>query len=564
MNELSYWHKVLRERVTRRRALAGAGALTASAAFLAACGGDDDDDGGGTTTGSGSAPRGTGDPKPGGVFRTDMIAEDPAHYDLHQAASFGISEEFTLAYNQMVKFSETELGIVEPDLASSWEQPDNLTITFKLVEANFHDGTPFSSADVKATFERVKNPPANVVSVRKAWFEPVSRIETPDQRTAVFHLTRPSAFLFTGFGSHNMGIYSAKNLQADPLFPTKKENGTGPYMLDQVNQGSRYTFKKNPNYFVKGRPYLDRIEFNIIPEAVARFAAWRSKNLDMYSPQATDVAEVQGISDATYIKTGGTAYWVISVPTWKQPWNDDRIWKAIALAVNKDDFNKAQFLGTSSHGGPMPPGSEWSLSEQDLLRVPGYKGLGDGKESTMDARWAEAKKLLSAASFDPRQERGLFSWDTASFSVWAEVILDGLRNVGMENVKLTLVDRGTYDERLSKRDYGDMAGNSRSAVIPDPTPVFADSYIEGAGRHYSGLVIPEVEDLFVKQEAELDHNKRFALQNEMQKKFLAKWPLDISVFTVTNEAIWNHVKDYGPIYSSMYQGRKYEGLWLDA
>jgi peptide/nickel transport system substrate-binding protein len=378
----------------------------------------------------------------------------------------------------------------------------------------------------------------------------------------VIKTSRPSAFMFTGFGSHNIGIYAAKDI-ADPEFHLKNENGTGPYILDQVNQGSLYRFRKNPEYFVEGRPYLDAVEFNIIPEAVARFAAWRAKNLDMYSPQATDVAEIGGISDATYIKTGGTAYWVMSVPTWIEPWNDERLWKALALSVNKDDFNQAQFLGTSSHGGPMPPGSEWALTEEELLQVPGYKGIGDGQESDMEARWAEARKLYSAANFDLGQERGLFSWDTASFSVWCEVILDGLRNAGLENVKLTLTDRGTYDERLTNRDYGDIAGNSRSAVIPDPTPVFADSYIEGAGRHYSGLVIPEVEDLFVKQEAELDYNKRFEIQNELQRVFVSKWPLDISVFTVTNEAIWNYVKDYGPIYSSMYQGRKYENLWLD-
>jgi peptide/nickel transport system substrate-binding protein len=359
-----------------------------------------------------------------------------------------------------------------------------------------------------------------------------------------------------------MAIYSAKDIAADPQFHMKKENGTGPFMLDRVDQGSRYTFKKNPNYFVKGRPYLDSIEWNIIPEAVARFAAWRAKNLDMFSPQATDVKEIQRISDATFLSTGGTAYWVITVPTGKQPWNDERVWKAIALAVNKDDFNQAQFLGTSAHGGPMPPGSEWALKEEELLRVPGYKGLGDGKESTMDARWAEARKLLDAAGIPRGFKYRLFSWDTDSFRTWVEVVLDGLRHVGMEG-ELTLVDRGTYDERLTKRDFGDMAGNSRSAVIPDPTPVFADSYIKGAGRNYSDLVIPEVEDLYVKQEAELDHTKRFALQNQMQKTFVAKWPLDISVFTVSQEAIWKYVKDYGVLYSSMYQGRKYTDLWLD-
>jgi peptide/nickel transport system substrate-binding protein len=573
MPERSYWDKFVNRRMSRRRAIAGAGALTAGAAFLAACGGDDDDDdgGGGGSTGSpeggtapsgGAAPSG-GEPKLGGILRTDMVAEDPAHYDLHQAASFLVTEEFTLCYNQLIRFSEKELGVLEPDLASSWDQPDDLTLTFSLNETNFHDGTPFTSADVKATLERIKDPPEGVTSVRSTWLEPIDSIETPDERTVTLHSSRPSAFMFTSLGTTPMGIYAAKDIEADPHFHEKNVNGTGPFLFDRVDQGSLYAFRKNPNYFLEGKPYLDGVEFNIIPEPVAVFAAWKGGNLDMYGPQAVDVAEIEGISDATYVKTGGTSYWVMTVPTQKEPWTDERLWTAIALSVNKDDFNQAQFLGTSAHGGPMPPGDEWGLSEEELLQVPGYKGLGDGQESDMEARWTEARKLFSAANFDTSRDLELFSWDSASFSVWMQVILDGLRNAGLENANLTLVDRGTYDERLFNRDWGDLAGNSRNAAAPDPTPVFADNYLDGSGRHYSGLVIPEVEELFMKQEATLDRQARAEVVNQMLKAFLAKWQLDIAVYTVSNQALWNYVKDYGPIYSSMYQARKYDALWLD-
>ena len=575
MSERSYWDKFVNRRVSRRRAIAATGALTASAAFLAACGGDDDDDdddGGaaapttaassGSSSGGGAAPSGGGI-KTGGLFRTTMVAEDPAHFDLHQAASFLITEEFTLCYNQLTRFSETELGAVEPDLAASWEQPDDLTLTFTLNEANFHDGTPFTSEDVKATYDRVQNPPEGITTIRQSWLDPLESVETPDERTAVLHMSRPSAFMFTSLATTPMPIYAAKDMATDPHWHEANVNGTGPFVVDRIDQGSLYAFKKNPAYFLEGKPYLDNVEFHIIPEVVAVFAAWKGGNLDMYGPQAVEVTEVEGISDATYIKTGGTAYWVMTVPTQKEPWTDERLWTALALSVNKDDFNQAQFLGTSAHGGPMPPGNEWGLTEEELLQVPGYKGLGDGQESDMETRWAEAKKLFSAANFELSRPLELFSWDTGSFSVWMEVILDGLRNAGLENANLTLVDRATYDERLANRDWGDLAGNSRNAAVPDPTPVFADNYLEGSGRHYSDLVIPEVEDLWTRQEATLDANARLDLVNQMSKAFLAKWQLDVSVYTVSNEAMWNYVKDYGPIYASMYQGRKYDALWLD-
>jgi peptide/nickel transport system substrate-binding protein len=577
MSEHGYWDKIVNRRVSRRRAITATGALAASAAFLAACGGDDDDDdggtsgtsgGGGTTSGGGGtgggAPSG-GTVKTGGTLRKDMVAEDPAHFDLHQAASFLITEPFNLCYNQLVRFSEKEgqLGVIEPDLATAWEQPDDLTLTFTVREATFQDGTPFTSADVKATLELVKDPPEGINSLRSSWLEPIDTIETPDDRTAVLHLNRPSAFMFNSLGAQTMAIYAGKDIAADPHFHETNVNGTGPFLKDEIQQGSLYAFNKNPDYWDEGKPYLDRIEFNIIPEAVARFAAWKGGNLDAYSPQAAEVAEIEGISDASYVKNGGTAYWVMTVPTQRDPWKDQRLWTAIALSVNKDDFNQAQFLGTSAFSGGMPPGSEWGLSEEELLQVPGYKGIGDGQESDMDARWAEAKKLFSAANFDTSRKIELFSWELAPFQVWMEVILDGLRNAGIENTNLTLVDRGTYDERLANRDWGDLAGNSRNAAIPDPTPVYADNYLTTSGRHYSDLVIPEVEDLWAKQEATLDAQKRQDLVNQMIKAFLSVWQLDISVYTVHNYALWNYVKDWGPIYGSNYQGDKHDAVWLD-
>jgi hypothetical protein len=75
--------------------------------------------------------------------------------------------------------------------------------------------------------------------------------------------------------------------------------------------------------------------------------------------------------------------------------------------------------------------------------------------------------------------------------------------------------------------------------------------------------IPEVEDLFVKQEQTLDREARFDLQNQMQRAFVAVWPLEISVFPVSQEAMSNCVKDYGPIYASAFQGFKYDGIWID-
>ena len=576
MAEQSYWGKYLSRRVTRRKAIAGTAALTASAAFLAACGGDDDDDdagGGGTSGGSGSSSgdasggggAASGEPKSGGIARMNPVTpNDPAHFDLHQAADATISWLMTVYYNQLVRFSEQEEGRIDPDLAASWESPDELTLTFALNEANFHDGTPFTSEDAKVTIERVMDPPEGVVSTRQQQFVSVDSIETPDERTVVFHMAQPSASFMGVLAQMNIGIYAAKDILADPVWHMTNVNGTGPFKPDRIDQGSLYTTVKNPDYFVEGLPYLDGLEWHIIPEEVAEFAAFQAGNLDLIDTPIANVPDVEAMSDATLLKNAGTAFWRTTVATFKEPWIDERTWKAVALAVNRQDFNLAAYQGQSLIGAMgVPAGSSWSLTHEDLLQVPGYAGLGDGQESEMEPRWAEARKLFAAASIEEGRAVDLFGRDgSAAFQTHAEVVADGLRNAGL-NPSINLFERGTYDERLTAGDYGDIAANSGSAVFPDPTPVFADTYADGGARNYQKVVVPEASDLWRQQEAELDPQRRDEIQREMQKAYLAKYPLATHCFTVTLQSFYNYVKDYGPLYGAFYQGRKFDRLWLD-
>jgi ABC-type transport system substrate-binding protein len=204
-------------------------------------------------------------------------------------------------------------------------------------------------------------------------------------------------------------------------------------------------------------------------------------------------------------------------------------------------------------GGPLPPGTRFALSEQELEKVPGYKG-------DMEPRWAEARKLLAAAGVPEGTTVELMGRDL--FENWALVFADGLGKIGLK-ANITLHERGKYDERLAAKDYGDMSANSRTAVFADPTPVFGDNYVKGAGRHYTDLVIPEVEDLFVRQEQELDPDKRLALAKQMQKAYLDVYPAEIAAFVETRQAMYNNVKGYGELYGTFYASRKFQWLWLD-
>jgi ABC-type transport system substrate-binding protein len=230
------------------------------------------------------------------------------------------------------------------------------------------------------------------------------------------------------------------------------------------------------------------------------------------------------------------------------------------MAISKQDFNQVQSLGGAEIGAALPPSNRFSLTEQELLKIPGYKGIGDGKESDMATRRAEAKKLLEAAAVPAGTMAKVLSWGP-NFVNWATVFKDGLEQVGIK-VDLNMVELGVYNERLAAHDFGDMAANSRTAVFPDPTPVYADNFIKGAGRWYTDLLIPEVESLFVKQDSELDADKRFEIQHQMQLAHQNTYP-DISCYTVTNQAFYKRVKNYGVQYGGLFQSRKNEEVWID-
>jgi len=128
-------------------------------------------------------------PKRGGTLKFAVTAEPP-NYDCHASQTFTTAHSIIPFYSYLVKFDASQGGKIAGDLATSWTiSPDGLVYTFKLHEdVNFHDGSPLTSADVKATFERIANPQQGVISMRQSNLKDVAAIETPDKTTVVFRL----------------------------------------------------------------------------------------------------------------------------------------------------------------------------------------------------------------------------------------------------------------------------------------------------------------------------------------------------------------------------------------
>jgi hypothetical protein len=178
-------------------------------------------------------------PKRGGTLQFAISAETP-NYDCHGSDTYATLHFSAPFYNTLLRFNLAKFPEIEGDLADSWTiAPDLMSYTFKLHPGvKFHDGTPLTSADVKATYDRMRNPPAGVVSTRQATFADVGTIETPDANTVIFKMKAVNASMLDHFASPWNCIYSAKDLAADANAPKTKINGTGPFVFWSMSKAA--------------------------------------------------------------------------------------------------------------------------------------------------------------------------------------------------------------------------------------------------------------------------------------------------------------------------------------
>ena len=190
-------------------------------------------------------------PKRGGTLVFAVDAEPP-NYDCHANVSFDFLHPVAPHYSTLLKFDTANYPQVMGDLAESWSvSADRLTYTFKLrPNVLFHDGSRLTSADVKASYERIAHPPPGVVSARKVDYSSIAGIDTPDPLTVVFHLQWPEAAMLANFASPWNCIYSAAKLAEDPQFPRTHVLGTGAFVFVEHAKGQHWIGKRWQHYFL--------------------------------------------------------------------------------------------------------------------------------------------------------------------------------------------------------------------------------------------------------------------------------------------------------------------------
>ena len=336
-------------------------------------------------------------PRSGGelVF---AVGGTPPSYDGHRETTFAMLHPIAPHYSTLLRFDPQNYPKIVGDVAESWSiSRDGLTYTFKIRKGiQFHDGSPLTSKDVKATYDKIVFPPEGVVSARQASYDVVKKIETPDPYTLVFQLKHLSASFLANLASPWNFIYKADILAKDPRWYEKNIMGTGPFTFVEYVAGSHWVGKKNPNYFIKGRPYLDGYRAVIIRDTAPRVAAVRSGQALIefrgFNPAARDDITKSAGNRVVVQETPWACNILVTINNEKKPFNDARVRRALSLAIDRWGASKAlsQISVMKYVGGLLRPGSEFATPESELTKLSGF-----GKN--VNAARKEARRLLKEA-----------------------------------------------------------------------------------------------------------------------------------------------------------------------
>jgi peptide/nickel transport system substrate-binding protein len=456
-------------------------------------------------------------PKRGGTLQFAISAETP-HYDCHGSDTYATLHFSAPFYSTLLRFDLSKFPEVEGDLAQSWTvAPDLMTYTFKLHPGvKFHDGTALTSADVKATYDRLRDPPAGVVSTRKATFSDIGTIETPDANTVVFKMKAVNAAMLEHFASPWNCIYAAKDLAADPNAPKTKINGTGPFTFVEHVKGSNVSGKKNDNYFKQGLPYLDGFRGIFTLQAAAMLNALQGGQvLAEYrgiSPAERDRL-TQAMGDKIRIEESSwTLNLLVVFNTEKKPFDDVRVRKALLMAI--DRWGGSQGLSKISTlravGGVIRPGSPYATPEADLVKLPGFS-------KDIKASREEAKRLLKEAGV-PDLKFTLHNRNLAMPYTPAGIFLvDQWRQIGV-TVEHKQSDTAPYLATMNAGNH-DVAIDFSNLFMDDSSLGLAKYLsVTRAPENRSRSKDPELDSLYDQHMRELDPAKRKALIQAFEKR----------------------------------------------
>jgi peptide/nickel transport system substrate-binding protein len=558
--------RMTENRLGRRRLLRAGGAFSVGAAALALVGCGSDNDSGSGETGDvqpvgGIITSATGEPRKGGTFarQTNGVANQSV---VDNAQSGAYIYGVTVYDRPMTAKLTSARYVLEAVDKLELVEPTKLVMTLKpnLVFQNKApvNGRKVTGADIKATQEYVKTNTASYnATLQKGFLE---RVEVSDDRTITYHLTQPSAYLFTGFylGSpHSQAIIPAETLgtlkDAEPI-------GSGPFELTDYQRDVRWAFKRFEGYRDASKVYFDNREVLQIVDPVALESAFRSGQIHYWEPAAAAVDRLNNElqrpkfehTEFLSLVYNGITAMMNQEDGGPRPWNDVRVREAFYRLIDTKQIIDLVFRGKAVPSTGIIPAafsSEFQLEASETAKY-------------FRNDLAAAKQLLSAANYDTSKTyEVLISAGNNTSSSHAEVLQQQLGAVGIQTRPrpsptaefLDLIGKSQYDFFLGTSTGTDST--ARALRYQHSTTGFTFANF--------GLYNPTIDALIEKSEVEVDPVAQASLVKEIQRKAIELYTLARPYITEQQTVYYDgRLQNFeiDPIYGQTYE----VGAWFSA
>lgn len=461
-------------------------------------------------------------PRAGGELVFAVAAEPPS-YDGHRETSFSHLHPVAPQYSLLLKFDQWNYPKIVGDLAENWTvSDDGLTYAFKIRKGvKFHDGTPLTAKDVKASYDKIIFPPEGVRSARKASYLTVKSVEAPDDETVVFRLKWAAPSVLPNLASPWNYIYSAAKLEKDPHWYEKNVVGTGPFKFLKHVKGSHWIARRNEDYFVKGRPYLDGYTAVFMRSTSARVAAVRGGRALIefrgFSPAARDDL-VRALGPKLKVQESPwLCVLTVALNTKKKPFDDVRVRQALNLALDRWEGSKylSKIAIVKSVGGILRPGYEkYAATEEELTKLPGL-----GKD--IEASRKEARRLLKEAGVKEGFKFRLNNRDVKEpYEVVGVWLISQWNKIGLQ------VEHKVQETAAFSKDR--RSGNFEATIdwacdFMDEPDLQLFKYVSRSMSpiNYSNYEDPVLDQLYEKQSKTADPKERRKIIREFEKRALS-------------------------------------------
>lgn len=509
-------------------------------------------------------------PKLGGDFTYLVPASGPPSYDGHRETTYAVIHPVRPYYSTLIRVNPDnpsdpsdfvcDLCIGEVPTGAN----DGKTYSFTIHPGvRFHDGAPLTSADVKASFDRIIFPPAGVDSVRKSFYQMVAAVEAPDPTTVVFQLNRPSTAFIPALAAPFNFIYSKARLDRDQHWYEENILGSGPFIFEEHKPGAFMTGRKNPDYYLAGKPYLDGIKAIFASREADQLKALRSGEASAqfrgFPPKVRDDL-VSDLGDkVTVQETDWNCVLLVTPNHASKPFDDVRVRRALTLAIDRwggsHYLSKAAILRTV--GGIVYPSHSLAATDTELQQLDGYSL--DLKTSR-----ARARDFLQAAGVDLDKTYVLNNRRVDQpYKYVGNWLLDQWREIGLNFEQMAQPTGAFYESLRQKRNFDvSIDFNCQSVVNPAiDTSKYLSSDINPA--NYTGVVDRVLDGLYEDMRHETDPDKqrkkmrayeKYVLHDQVTQMITLWWRR-----TTVHRA---HFKGW-KISPSHYLGQALDNVWLD-